>query len=244
MWLGGKLFENIKKFIRHEQPDILALQEVHHAEYAPTEKEWHTVQKLTNILGYTHYAYAPSMAKNQEGGKKIQYGNAVLSRVPIRSTRSIFYDVPYNGAYEDIPNDYRFTPRNLQHAELDAGSTMLHLFNTQGIWGFDGKDNPRRLNMGKIIAKEIAGKIPAILAGDMNVQENSKTIKKIERHMSNVFKGELKTSFNLRRKPADKFSEAVVDMIFASPEIKIGRHYTTHDNVSDHLALVAEIEIP
>lgn len=242
MWLGGKLFDEIQAFISEEQADILALQEVYQSEEESPKEAWHTIGGLAKILGYPYYAFTPAFSK-REAEQRVQMGNAILSRFPIQSSLATFYDRPYNGHLNITEGDYRYTPRNLQHGELLIEDTVLHLFNTQGIWGFDGDDNERRLEMGKIIVREIAAQQPALLMGDFNVQEKSQTIAMIEKHMTNVFKGELTTSFNMQHKPTEKFGAAVVDMMFASPDIHIGQHYPAPKNVSDHLALVAEVEI-
>lgn len=243
MWQGGKLFANIQPFITAANADILALQEVHHAEEYPHQEKWRMIGALAKILGYKYYAFAPAFAKVIHTGHQAQKGNAILSRFPITSSTAIFYDVPYNRTFTETPGDYRYTPRNLQHGEIDINGTTLHLFNTQGIWGFDGKDNERRLNMGEIITREIAGKQPALLMGDFNVREGTQTVKKIEAHMTNVFAGKLETSFNLQHKKDSGFATAVVDMMFASPDVTVGKHYASKENVSDHLALVGEFEI-
>lgn len=243
LWQGGKLFENIKPFIAGENAHILALQEMHHAEEHPPQEAWRLIGVLARTLGYQYYAFAPAFAKAVQSGHKSRKGNAILSRFPITSSSAIFYDVPYNGTFTETPGDYRYTPRNLQHGEIDINGTTLHFFNTQGIWGFEGDDSKRRLQMGEIITREIAGKQPALLMGDFNVREGTQTIKKIEAHMTNVFASELKTSFNMRHKKDGGFATAVVDMMFASPDVKIGKHYASPANVSDHVALVGEFEI-
>lgn len=240
MWFGGKLFSNIEPFIKQEQADILGLQEVYNSEIQPLEERWHAIGNLAQILGYPYYAFAPAFKWNN---RPAQNGNAILSKYPIVYAKSFFYDEPYNGNYQEIVGDYRITPRNLQHAEIQINDQNLHFFNTQGIWGFDGNDSDRRLNMGKIIAEHVAGKTPALLMGDFNVQEGTKTAGLIEAHMKNIFKGELKTSFNMQHKKDGGFATAVVDMIFASPDVTVKNKKVATENVSDHVALVAEIEI-
>lgn len=244
VWFGGKLFDEIQAFIAHENADIVALQEVYHAEDYPPEQEWHMVSALARLLNYPYFAYAPAFGKIWDNGRRTQSGNALLSRHPFRTALSTWFDVPYNGFYQETKGDYQYTPRNLQHGEIMIGQQVLHVFNTQGIWGFDGDDNERRLNMGKIIAREVAGKKPALLTGDFNVQEGTQTIAQVETHMKSVFKGQLKSSFNMRHKTKPGFASAIVDMMFASPDVTIGKHYASDANVSDHLALVGEFEIP
>lgn len=244
LWFGGKLFENIKTFIAQENPDIIGLQEVYQAESADLQEPWHAVSSLASILGYRYYAFAPTFAQDVEDGYRVQFGNAVLSRYPIRSARATFYDVPYEGNWAiREESDIEYTPRNLQHAEIIINDKILHVFNTQGIWGFNGDDTDRRLQMGDSIVKEISGKQPALLMGDFNLQEGGKTTDKIEKHMHSIFKGEMKTSFNMSHKDKPGYATAIVDMIFASPDIRIGKHYVSTADVSDHLALVAEVEV-
>src|SRR3989344_339163 len=246
MWFGGKLFENIQAFIAEENPDILCLQEVYQAEVADLKQPWHAVSNLAKILGYEHYAFVPAFAEEVETGYRVQFGNAIISRYPIKKSQSVFYDVPYNGNWHPATrDDIQYTPRNLQHGEIIINEKILHVFNTQGIWGFDGDDTERRLHMGDTIVKEIRGKQPALLMGDFNLQEGGKTTDKIEQHMHSVFKGEMKTSFNMNHKdPNSGYATAIVDMMFVSEDIQVISHHVSGADVSDHLGLVAEFEVP
>lgn len=242
LWVGGKLFDNIKTFIAQENPDILGLQEVYQVEDNP-ENPWHMVAKFAEILAYPYYAYNPAFSKIEDG-KRIQMGNAIFSRFPIKSSISTPFGFPYNGAFTLTKGDYRDVPRNLQHALIDLEGKTLHVFNTQGIWGFDGSDNENRLKMGEIIAAQVAGKQPALLMGDFNAQEGTQSIGKIEQHMISIFKGEMKNSFNMKHKPTNSgYKDAIVDMMFISPDIKVINHTVSSADVSDHVALVAEFEI-
>jgi endonuclease/exonuclease/phosphatase family metal-dependent hydrolase len=245
MWLGGKLFDTINPFLAEQNADILCLQEVYQAEHNPLHQPWHAVGSLANILGYTYYAFAPAFAEEVEEGYRVQFGNAILSKHPIQKSKSVFFDVPYNGNWKPkTREEIIYTPRNLQHAEVLVQEKNLHIFNIQGIWGFDGDDNERRLAMADVIVREIQGKQPALLMGDFNVQEGGKTTGKIEAHMRPLFKGEMKTSFNMKHKdPTSGYATAIVDMMFVSPGIKIENHHVSDADVSDHLALVAEVEI-
>ena len=120
---------------------------------------------------------------------------------------------------------------------------MLNIYNTQGIWGFHGNDNQRRLNMALTIVNKIKDQENVILAGDFNVYLNTKTIKNIELYLKNIFKNELKTTFNMARKENSSFATAVVDMIFVSNNIKIVGHYCPNVDISDHLPLVCTLEV-
>ena len=84
---------------------------------------------------------------------------------------------------------------NFVHASVALPEKLLHVFNTHGIWGFDGFDNKRRLAMSQKIIGKIEGKKPLILAGDFNILPTTSTIKNIENHLTSVFKNALPTTF-------------------------------------------------
>jgi endonuclease/exonuclease/phosphatase family metal-dependent hydrolase len=121
---------------------------------------------------------------------------------------------------------------------------QLHVCNMHGVWDLDGKrDTKERLRMSKLIVKEIKKKSPLVLMGDFNVQPHTKTIDLVEEHVTNAFKGEMTTSFNMEHKKNPGYAAAVVDMFFASPDVKVISKSVPTDDVSDHLPLLVTIEI-
>lgn len=234
IWLGGTLFDSALQFLRKENPDIIGLQEVYNNK---------TFDLLKSELGYDYASFAPAISE-KIGEEKIELGNAILSRFPITAEKTIFYDVPYDGNFVRPDADFSRIPRNLQRAVLEINGVKLNVFNTQGIWGFDGKDTERRLQMGKTIINEIKDKENVILTGDFNVNQGTKTIANIGKHLKEIFKDELINTFNLKRKPKPSgYDTAVVDRIFVSKNIKVLEHYCPQVDVSDHLPLVCVLEI-
>lgn len=228
-------------FLRSEQPDILVAQEVYAGDDQKLPPNYRSLAEISRALDLPHTFFSPTFRDLSDVGA-IEQGNAIFSHFPILETRTMFFDVPYNPSRVETP-DSTFTPRNLQHAVVDVQGTVLNVFNTQGIWGFDGNDNPRRLAMADAIAKEIQGKPRVILAGDLNVQEGTEAIQKIEAHLTNVFKGGLTSSFNLRHKPGNPFASAIVDFVFVSADLRVLAHRAPDVDVSDHRPLVCEFEI-
>jgi len=242
LWEGGKLFDEIIEFLKVENADILALQEVHHSTDPSLEKRWRSIELIQKELGYADYHFAPAFVFH-DAPDKTKSGNAVFSRFPIVSAKDAFFDIPYDDNFLNIPDKYPFTPRNIEHVVIDANGIELNVFNTQGIWGWDGEDNDRRLKMGDVIADSVKDKKNVILAGDFNVKEDTKTMQKVETLLKNVFKGERTTSFNMKRKLGGHFGEAVVDMLFVSPNIKVLEHRCPDVDISDHLPLTALLEL-
>lgn len=241
---GGELFDEMLAFLKKEDADILALQEVYDGKGTKLEKRFRSFDVLTEELSFSSQAFSPAfLHKTKE--VKVAQGNAVFSKFPIVSSDTLFYDVPF-GTWDwkqDEKGNFERIQRNLQHAEVEIEGKVLNVFNTQGIWGFDGEDNERRLGMSETILKELEGKSTIILSGDFNVKPHTKTIKHIENKLNNVFKGELKTTFNMKRKENPGYASAVVDMVFVSDDIKVLEHTCPAVDISDHLPLVCVFEV-
>lgn len=245
LWLGGKLFEPMLDFLKKENVDILALQEVYDGKNAKLEKRFRSMDILAKKFDMPHYFFSPACVDVRKEGK-ITNGNAVFSRFPIIESKTTFFDIPFGERtnYEDFSEkrDFTQTPRNIQTATLKINSQEINVFNTQGIWGKDGNDSERRLKMSETIIREIEKKENVILAGDFNVWPETETIKMIENDLTNIFKGKISTTFNLKRKDPE-FIPMIVDYIFASKNLKIIDSYCPQVDISDHFPLVCVFDI-
>lgn len=244
LWYGGKLWDPLLRFLNQERPDILAAQEVYDGHNPALPARYQTVERFRAELGYPYVFFSPAYGDVTPHGV-VELGNAIFSRFPMTEERTVFYDVPYKSERDEERErpDFTRTPRNLQHAVFDLkDDSPLHVLNTQGIWGFDAEDNPRRSEMSNTILREIGQHTPVVLCGDFNVGENTETIRKIEQRLTNVFRGKLHTTFNRKHKP-ETFVGAVVDMIFVSPNISVEKSFVSDADVTDHVPLVCEIRI-
>ncbi len=246
LYEGGLLFDNIEEFLKKENPDFIAFQEVNNGTDPKLPKNLRSMQVLSELLPEYHNFFAPEILLRYPEGK-IDIGNAIFSRFPITNEETIFLNVPY-GEYDPAPigGDFSKHPKNMQCCEVVVGNTYLTLCNLHGIWGLDGADTDDRLKMSQLIVDQIKDKKNVILAGDFNLKPNTQTIKNIEKYLINVFKDELENTFNVVRKDLVKFpgyATAVVDMIFTSHTLKITKHACPNVDVSDHLPLVIEIEV-
>lgn len=242
IWLGGKLLDSVLDFLSKENADILTLQEVFNGSGNELPKNERTIEILKNELNYKYSFFSKCFMDEATQGK-VDRGNAILSHFPIIKTADVFYDRPYGTYSENRPQEFPFFPRTIQHAEIQINNKIVNVFNTQGIWGLDGNDNERRLQMSKTILNQIKGKKNVILAGDFNVKPNTRTINNIEKVLKNVFKDELKTTFNMKRKTNPGYATAVVDMIFISKNIEVISHDCPQVDISDHLPLVCKFNI-
>jgi endonuclease/exonuclease/phosphatase family metal-dependent hydrolase len=238
--------DNILAFLKQEDPDIISLQEVYNSHDESMPRNFRTLDVLNKELTLPYSGFSPAF-KNTKKEKEAVQGNAVLSRFPISKTTEMFYDEPYKEYFdhEQNPKEFPFVPRNLQHCEIQLERLTLNVFNTQGIWGTDGHDNERRLQMGNIIYEEVTKTKNVILAGDFNLFPDTKAMEPIQQELHNVFKNELTTSFNMKRKtdPNTNYATSVVDMMFVSQNIKVLEHSCPEVDISDHLPLIATLEI-
>ena len=242
LWQGGNLMDEILEFLKREDADVVLMQEVYDGHDPSWERKFRSMDLLRKELGYQHENFAPAFLERTNFGK-VEQGNAILSKYPILESQVYFYDQPY-GEREDKPEYFETTPRNLERVATLVGGRTIQVFNTQGVWEEDGKDNARRLMMGQSIINAIRPYHSVVLGGDFNVREEMKTIGLIEEHLMNVFKQDNRsTSFNMRHKTNPGFATAVVDMLFVSSSLTVLEHRQCDEDISDHLALVVIIEM-
>jgi len=242
LWEGGLLMPAVIDFLRQESPQIVCLQEVYGGVDVKLEERFRSIPVLKSALGYKYHHFAGAMI-DRRWSQPLEEGNLILSNFPLDNPQVIFFDVPFGERVDDENFDYSYTPRNLQLVEATVNNQVFNILNVQGIWGFDGYDNERRLKMAQTIVDCLSNKANVILGGDFNIDINTQAIRNIETKLTNVFKGELKSSFNMLRKDNPGYATAVVDMIFMSPNLKIANHYCPAVDISDHLPLVLELDI-
>lgn len=239
---GGEI-EGCFEFIHVQNADIMALQEVFNGNDATAPRYMRTVSELQKLFPSYHHSFAPELQWTYKRNTA-DIGNMVLSKYPIVSTSITFFDEGYAVLPEKREgNDWSHDPKNMQVCEVDYNGITITVVNLHGIWGRDGKDNERRLSMMKKVVDQVRGKERVIVSGDFNVNEGTETIGMLEKELTNVFQGERKTSFNMRRKSDPGYGVAVVDFIFVSRDIKAIDHSSPDVDFSDHLPLVAELEV-
>ena len=237
----GKLLDDVIKFIKKENPDIISLQEVYDGKKM-SPKWLNSYSLIKKELNYKYSSFAPAFYV-EEKGKRINQGQVILSRYPVINQKIFFYDIPY-GKFIFPAKDFSRVPRNLQKIRLNIKGKNLNIFNTQGIWGKDQLDNARRIKMSKKIIGQIRGKKYVILSGDFNVNPQTTTIKNIEKFLRNPFKKKLITTINPKRiNKAINERKSILDMVFVSSYIRILNFYCPKVDVSDHMPLIIVFEI-
>ncbi len=241
---GGIFFDNIASFLKQEQPDIIGFQEVYNGEKLEPARNYRSMQLLIQIFPGCYHSFAPLFCE-QLDSTRIELGNAILSRFPIIEEKNTFFDAPYDPEYKkELRNgDFSHDPQSVQWAKINVEGMYVNIFNVHGIWGLDGTDTSRRIQMSQTILNQIGDKTKVILGGDFNVQPNTQTIAMIEKRYKNIFKDELTSTFNMRHKQNSGYATAVVDMIFISNDIALIEKTCSEADVSDHKPLIAILEV-
>jgi endonuclease/exonuclease/phosphatase family metal-dependent hydrolase len=246
IWQGGLLFDQVLNFIEQEHPDILCLQEVFDGKENSLPMNYRTIEVFREKFPEYNASFAPAFLCNTEHGK-IDQGNAVLSLFPVVSHSSVPLNTGY-GEYDEYPadKDWSKDPKVIQHCQVQLEARILNIFNVHGIWDLHGGDTPARLKMSEIIVGQVKNKEYVFLTGDFNVRPDTETIYNIERQLINVFGDQRTTSFNLKHKnlvASPGYATAVVDFVFVSKDLKVKHAESLDDDISDHLALLTEIEL-
>lgn len=243
IWNGGRLFDEVVEFIKKENADIVVLQEVNNGQDPSMKQRFQTYNVYQKVLPYRYHSFAPAFLDQSEG-VSFDEGNAVFSRFPLTEVRNMPI-IPYRSVNLDAMarSEYPQIPRVYQKVAIDLGEATVNVHNIHGIWGEDGHDSEARLKMSELIVKEIKNIPNVILSGDFNMTAHTQSINAVEKHLKNIFKDELKSSFNMRQKTEGGYAVAVVDMILVSQNIKVIDHYCLDVDVSDHLPLVTVLEV-
>lgn len=234
--------DSLLDFLKKENPDIITTQEAFNEHDKSLPRFLRTVDVIKEATGLNYDFFDPTF-KNLVRGYSADRGNAIFSRFPIGKTSSTFLGGKPGEYSEGDFSTYAIWPKKLQKAQIDLNGQELNVYNLQGIWGTDGKDTQERLEVSQKIIDEASGKEKVILAGDFNVDQKAKSMTNIEKYLTNVFKDELSTSFNMRRKDSPGYATAVVDFVFVSSDIKVLSHKYPDVDVSDHLPLICELEV-
>lgn len=215
--INGKVnLEAILEVLQQIDADIVALQEVDMLR--PQTQLQKQADRLAKQLSMS-YVYG-AVRRYKPGS----YGNAILSRYPITSSK--------NHLLEESA-DYRCC---LQ-ADLDIDGTVLSIFNTHL-----GLKQPVRYKHLKetILPLILPLKHPAVLAGDFNAPDSRPEVKMLSAFLLDTFtcnSGPLIYTY-----PAGNPS-ARIDYIFINRKCIPFDYYIVDSAASDHLPVVAEIGI-
>jgi len=252
VWFGGMLQENLLPFLKKSNPDFIVMQEVCMPVSVSAYKPHPALDffdKVKQETGLIHSVFVPEVAfkdkTHYDNTHPVEMGIAIVSRFPIKMHEYRSYIHDYQVFEWEGMNDWSIMHKGTLVAEIKTPEKSMFIGTTHGVWGFDDKDNVDRDHMVDAILEATGGKSPLLFSGDLNIDQNTAAIGRIEERLTSVFKNKLTTSFNMLHKAGKGggFATSVVDFVFASKDIKILDAYSSEENVSDHVPLVVKFEL-
>jgi endonuclease/exonuclease/phosphatase family metal-dependent hydrolase len=219
--LDGRVdLERIAGVIQRERPDMVALQEVDKGVERTQRRDFPA--ELATLTGMScvfsnNYHY--------QGG---EYGNAILSRLPVVGWTNRHYRMLRPGEQ-----------RGLLEVRAKAGRRVVRFFATH--LDFRGDDSERVLNVGEVRAVvESEPDLPAIVAGDFNDLPGRRVHRLIKEFMHDAWEvGSEGDGFTI---PAAK-PQKRIDYVFATRGIAVDRMWVPETEASDHRPVVVDLRM-
>tara|TARA_Y100000310_G_C20521284_1_gene733800 strand:+ start:194 stop:922 length:729 start_codon:yes stop_codon:yes gene_type:complete len=230
---GAKHLDRVRPFLEKEKPDVICLQEVFEVD----------LQDFAKRLGMKYVFGLEVLIGRDERLKPpfIPYGNGILSRFPLENTQVEYY----RGEKEAVATHvFDGTQESfwklLLSSQIEKDGSRFTLITTHFTWTPNGKANEAQWRDLKKMFKILEGFDDVILCGDFNVPRGREVFAEIAKKYKDNIPPDYKTSIdaNLHRAGALPY---MVDGLFSTPHYEIS-NVRLQDDVSDHLAIVAEIK--
>ncbi len=238
----GRYFDSLVLFLKDQDPDFISIQEVTTGKANLYRGNENLFEKLKDELGLNGAFNTDYDLTNNEGGM----GNAVLTKHEIVSSIVVPL-LPHQTVSFETSNDYKFWPRGPRHllaAEVRVGPLTISIMSTHGAWTAPPEDTDETVRQAGMTAEYLKNlNQPFILGGDFNALIQSKTIGTINKVANNLLlnSGVIETTNPQIHKIKPR--GYLIDFIFTSPEFKLERLLVPQITVSDHLPVIAELQV-
>lgn len=238
----GKFEKLLIEFLSAEKPDFICMQEVNDLKGRPGYQFFATLDDIKEGTGLRYAFMSPTYSSRYQE-RELEYGNAMLSRLPFKSTDTVFTHGKYGRNYDvELDDSDMNNNRNLQVASVEVNGKRLNILNHHGYWIYGTKDgNDKTLRSMEVIADSVRKlERPVILCGDFNLAPKSKSLALINKELSNLSaKNGLKSTVQHRFNVVNE----VIDYIFVNDQVKVRSFKMPDELVSDHKALIMEFAL-
>lgn len=214
-------FDEVKRFLKESNADIIGLQEVRADD--PTRD----VVAYLNGLGY-EYAYAP--IAQVWGGKTWHHGPAIFSKHKIVASKKIVLSEP--------------DTRTAIRADIQAGDKVLQVFSTHLVHTHQQPSEAQEGQAANLI-KEIPSE-RAIVMGDFNATPDGWVIQKMRGILIDSDPTS-KPTWSMHPEGCAQCNPRSVnirlDYIFTTSDVNTDSFKVEHSTASDHLPISAMIEV-
>lgn len=215
--------DKILDTLRELKPDIIALQEVQ------LNQSFNLLPQSSQIaksLGYEHYVFAPTSQKSKQidkNGKFTQsasHGLAIISKYPILTSETVFLK-----KYE---SDKEL--RSILLVSVLVEGSVVNICNVH----FENSDSTSKLHLDETISRLKDRNIETIVLGDFNIFD-------LDKHKDILSDYNLSSDItNYISYPKDNGS---LDYIILPKNMQINDVNCSHNDISDHRLLLAEVSL-
>ncbi|WP_282020688.1 endonuclease/exonuclease/phosphatase family protein [Planomicrobium okeanokoites] len=227
--MDGRLnLELTASVIENAEVDIASLQEVDQ-NFSERTDFTDQVKWLAKRLGM-HATFGPNLTAHPADAKwPLQaYGNAILSRHPIKSYQ--------NHLLKKLEEGPESEQRGLLEATIEINDEAIAFFNTH----LSLNEKQLERNIEELLGIIRNQDLPAVLTGDFNAEPNSPHMKRIEEELDNVF-GAPASHPETYKKEGDHGQK--IDFIFYSRHWQVLEAETIDTEASDHRPILAVLEL-
>lgn len=205
-------------------------------------------EELKTVLG-DKYKSELAIADRFTSSPTSYIGNATFYKKNLLLLeKNIVYLHKSDKPFPEESRSFEEAGRNFLSLKLKIGDKIVSFINAHLAWAKTPTEEPHQTKQGEILTNYLEKiETPFILTGDFNLSPAQPLIEKISSLSKNLI-AENKTINTLN----ERIHEAkilfppgvVVDYIFVSRDIKVNKfEVLDKEDLSDHLALIAEIEI-
>jgi len=213
--------QRIADVLNHEHPDLVGLQEVDRG-----VRRTQGVDEIAELSRLTNMTYAFAHNLDYQGG---QYGVAILSRFPIAATD-----------HRKFENRREAERRGMLRIEVAVGGRTLNFVTTHLDYQFsDG----RVFEVEQLLRGLEGANGPIVVVGDFNDEPTGDAYKLMTTKFEDAWiaSNAKEVGFSY---PADKLAKRIDYVFFRSADgIKVKKAWIVHTLASDHVPVVAELEI-
>ena len=240
--------DELERLIQQYQPDIVAFQEF--GVYDKPENNQPNRIKALNLLGYPHYVLSKDYNRKRYGYSN---GLAIFSKYPFASTKRI----PYTSSAESVLGaaivfgkdtfnlftshlqSYQFSEANYKEIDkIQAGEDSLVKASKNIIVKMKRAFRNRGSQARQLQAALDSSRYPSLVLCDLNDVPNSYAYGKMTETHVDAF---VKKGYGLGRTFVYLLPTLRIDYVFASPDFSVLQYHQINNQLSDHLAIVADV---
>lgn len=246
VWRGGTLWPQVLEFVQTHQAEVYCFQEAFHRTEPELPPHFRTVLEFSQVLPGYQWNFVPQQGDLSPEVGLVPFGNAIFSKYPMRALETIFFDVPYC-EFDDSAGTreiWENSPAILQRALITIDNHEVAVGNLHGPVGYQGDEpNQRRQHMISHLIEFFSSHVYSLVVGDSNAGFYNPIWQQLIPVASCAFQSSPQTTFNMRQKTDLGYAQAAVDTLWVSPGIEVKSVEILDADISDHLPLVAEIEL-